>query len=72
MSLNVSSSLLRLMTLCSSMNMTVYDMPAKTRNEISFCILLKLMEHDITFPKIFSVYKTDQIAVKAVINIVSL
>ncbi|PBK80923.1 hypothetical protein ARMGADRAFT_1039719 [Armillaria gallica] len=27
------------------------------------------MEHDITFPEIFSVYKTDQIAVKAVIDI---
>ncbi len=54
------------------MNMTVYDMPAKTRNEISFCVLLKLMERDITFPEIFSVYKTDQIAVKAVIDIVSL
>ncbi|KAK0438868.1 uncharacterized protein EV420DRAFT_1486520 [Desarmillaria tabescens] len=51
------------------MNKSVHDMPAKTRNEVSFTVLLKLMECNITFPDIFSVYKTEQIAVKSLIDL---
>lgn len=46
----------------------VQDMKPTTRNEHSWTILLVLLECDVTFPQIFSVYKTDQIAVKAVIH----
>lgn len=43
-------------------------MKPMTRVECSWSILLELLQRDVTFPQIFSVYKTDQIAVKAVIH----
>ncbi|SJL06847.1 uncharacterized protein ARMOST_10189 [Armillaria ostoyae] len=43
-------------------------MKPKNRNEYSWSILLELLQCDITYPQIFSVYKTDQIKVKAVIH----
>ncbi len=54
------------------MNKSVHDMPAKSRTEVSFSILLKLMERDVTFLDVFGVYKTKQTAVKAIVDSVSL
>ncbi|KAK0421768.1 hypothetical protein EV421DRAFT_1915392 [Armillaria borealis] len=50
------------------MNKSIHDMQAKTCTEVSFGILLKLMEHDITFLDVFGVYKTEQTAVKAIVD----
>ncbi len=49
-------------------DMYVEQMKPMTRVECSWSILLELLQRDVTFPQIFSVYKTDQIAVKAVIH----
>ncbi|SJL13005.1 uncharacterized protein ARMOST_16441 [Armillaria ostoyae] len=50
------------------MNKSVHDLPAKTRTEASFAVLLKLMERDVTFLDVFGVYKTEQTAVKAIVD----
>ncbi|KAK0442554.1 hypothetical protein EV421DRAFT_1903980 [Armillaria borealis] len=50
------------------MNKSVHNMPAKTCTEVSFAVLLKHMEHDVTFLDVFGVYKTKQTAVKAIID----
>ncbi len=72
MSLNASLLLLCLILLHSRMNKSVHNMPAKMHTEVSFSVLLKLMEHDVTFLDVFGVYKTEQTAVKAIIDSVSL
>ncbi|KAK0493655.1 hypothetical protein EDD18DRAFT_1108023 [Armillaria luteobubalina] len=59
---------LKLADIAKKQNTYVEQMKTTSQNEHSWSILHELLQCNITFPQIFSVYKTDQIAVKVVIH----